>query len=142
MMGTEVTEGIIGAAIEVHRALGPGLLESIYEECLAEELGLRKFSFERQHAVPLVYKGRCLGADLRVDLLVDDLVVVELKAIEKILPIHAAQVVTYLRLTQKPFGLLINFNVPLLKDGLRRYLNPLLLRSSVPPCETSGGAVG
>ncbi|MBX3027173.1 GxxExxY protein [bacterium] len=132
MMGTEVTEGIIGAAIEVHRTLGPGLLESIYEECLAEELGLRRFSVERQYAVPLVYKGRCLGADLRVDLLIDDLVVVELKAIGKILPIHAAQVVTYLRLTQKPFGLLINFNVPLLKDGIRRYLNPLLLRSSVP----------
>ena len=138
MIGTEVTEGIIGAAIEVHRALGPGLLESIYEECLAEELGLRKLSYERQHAVPLVYKGRCLGADLRVDLLVNDLVVVELKAIERILPIHAAQVVTYLRLTQKPCGLLINFNVPLLKDGVRRYLNPFQLRCSVSPCENLG----
>lgn len=137
MIGTEVTQGIIGAAIEVHRALGPGLLESIYEECLAEELCLRKLAFERQHAVPLIYKGRCLGTDLRIDLLVGD-VVVELKAVEKILPIHAAQVVTYLRLTQKSYGLLINFNVPLLKDGVRRYLNPHQLRCSVPPCENSG----
>lgn len=138
MLGTVVTEGIIGAAIEVHRALGPGLLESIYEECLAEELSLRHLPYERQRAVPLVYKGRCLGTDLRVDLLVGDEVVVELKAVEKIVPIHAAQVVTYLRLTQKPYGLLINFNVPLLKEGIRRFLNPVLLRCSVPPCETSG----
>lgn len=141
MIGTEVTQGIIEAAIEVHRALGPGLLESIYEECLAEELGLRKVPFERQHAVPLIYKGRCLGTDLRIDLLIGD-VVVELKAVEKILPIHAAQVVTYLRLTQKPYGLLINFNVPLLKDGVRRYLNPHQLRCSVPPCESSGAGGG
>ena len=138
MLGTAVTEGIIGAAIEVHRALGPGLLESIYEECLAEELSLRRLPYERQRAVPLIYKGRCLGTDLRVDLLVGDEVVVELKAVEKIVPIHAAQVVTYLRLTQKPYGLLINFNVPLLKEGIRRFLNPVLLRCSVPPCETSG----
>lgn len=141
MIGTEVTQGIIGAAIEVHRALGPGLLESVYEECLAEELGLRQVSFERQHAVPLIYKGRRLGTDLRIDLLIGD-VVIELKSVEKILPIHAAQVVTYLRLTQKPYGLLINFNVPLLKDGVRRYLNPHQLRCSVSPCENSGAGGG
>ena len=142
MLGTEVTQKIIGAAIEVHRALGPGLLESIYEECMAAELTLQGCRFERQRAVPLVYKGHRLGSDLRVDLLVDDVVVVELKAIEKTLPIHSAQVITYLRLTEKPYGLLINFNVPLLKDGIRRYLNPHLLRCSVPPCENSEGRGG
>lgn len=135
MVEKVATEGIIAAAIEVHRALGPGLLESIYEECLAAELSLRGLPYERQRAVPLEYKGRRLGSDLRVDLLVNDRVVVELKAVEKILPIHAAQVVTYLRLTNKPYGLLINFHVPLLKEGIRRYLNPVPLRSSVSPCE-------
>ncbi len=137
MMDRLATEGIIAAAIEVHRALGPGLLESIYEECLAEELSLRGMAYERQRGVPLEYKGRRLGIDLRIDLLVGDRVVVELKAVEKILPIHAAQVVTYLRLTNKPYGLLINFHVPMLKEGIRRYLNPVLLRSSVAPCEKS-----
>ena len=123
MLGTEVTQKIIGAAIEVHRALGPGLLESIYEECMAAELTLQECRFERQRAVPLVYKGNRLGSDLRVDLLVDDVVVVELKAIEKILPIHSAQVITYLRLTEKPYGLLINFNVTHLRDGIRRFVS-------------------
>jgi GxxExxY protein len=114
MMEKDATEGIIGGAIEVHRILGPGLLESVYEECLAVELGLRGLRCERQRVIPLEYKGQRLGVDLRIDLLVEDRVVVELKAVEKLLPVHEAQVITYLRLTGKPFGLLINFNVPFL----------------------------
>ena len=135
MMEHEATDRIIGSAIEVHRLMGPGLLESVYEDCLAMELGLRGLPYQRQLAVPLEYKGQQLRIDLRIDLLVDDRVVVELKAVERLLPIHEAQIITYLRLTGKPFGLLINFNVPLLKDGIRRFLNPHLLRDSVPPCE-------
>jgi len=133
MMEVNATDGIIGGAIEVHRTLGPGLLESVYEECLAVELGLRGLRCERQRAVPLQYKGRQLGVDLKIDLLVNDRVVVELKAVEKLLPIHEAQIITYLRLTGKPLGLLINFNVPLLKDGIRRFLNSFTLRASVSP---------
>jgi GxxExxY protein len=117
---SDVTEVIIGGAIEVHRALGPGLLESVYEECLAMELRLRGMRFERQRPVSLEYKGHRLGVDLRIDLLVEDAVIVELKAVEKLSPIHDAQLLTYLRLTRRSLGLLINFNVPLLKDGLRR----------------------
>jgi GxxExxY protein len=133
MKDEEATEGIVGAAIEVHRALGPGLLESVYEECLAMELGLRGIAYARQQPVPLNYKGQRVGTDLRIDLVVNDRVVVELKAVEKLLPVHEAQILTYLRLTQKQIGLLINFNVPLLKDGIRRFLNHHPLRASVPP---------
>jgi GxxExxY protein len=133
MVEKEVTEGIIGGAIEVHRTLGPGLLESVYEECLVVELALRGLQCERQRAVPLEYKGQRLGVELRIDLLVHDRVVVELKVVEKLLPIHEAQIITYLRLTGKPLGLLINFNVPLLKDGIRRFLNLPPLRVSVSP---------
>jgi len=122
MIENEMTEAIIGGAIEVHKALGPGLLESVYEECLAVELQLRGLRFERQRAVALEYKGRPVGMDLRLDLLVEDCVIVELKAVEKLLRIHDAQLLTYLRLTKRSLGLLINFNVPLLKDGLRRLL--------------------
>jgi len=133
MKEESATVGIIGAAIEVHRALGPGLLESVYEECLAVELGMRELPYVRQQTVPLQYKGRSIGTDLRIDLLVADRVVVELKAVEKLLPIHEAQILTYLRLTGKEIGLLINFNVPLLKGGIRRFLNHPTLRVSVPP---------
>ena len=134
MKEEHATVGIIGAAIEVHRALGPGLLESVYEECLAVELSLRGLPYVRQQPVPLKYKGRAIGTDLRVDLIVEDRVVVELKAVEKVLPVHEAQILTYLRLTTKTIGLLINFNVPLLKDGgIRRFLNHGDLRVSVPP---------
>ena len=114
------TEPIIGAAIEVHKQLGPGLLESTYEECLCHELHLRGIQFQRQLDLPVIYKGLKLNCGYRIDLLVDDTVVVELKALEQILPVHEAQLLTYLRLTQKSVGLLINFNVPLLKDGIRR----------------------
>ncbi len=116
----QVTETIIGAAIEVHRALGPGLLESAYEECLCRELTLRQMPFERQHPLPVDYKGLRLDCGYRLDLLVADMVVVEIKAIEKLLPIHEAQLLTYLRLGGWKVGLLINFNVPVLKQGIRR----------------------
>lgn len=119
-----LTEEIIGAAIEVHRFLGPGLLESVYEECMCHELRLRGLEFERQVGLPVRYKGVPLDASLRMDLVVERLVVVELKSIEKILPVHEAQLLTYLRLSGFKVGLLLNFNVALMKDGvLRRALS-------------------
>ncbi len=111
---------IIGAALEVHRQLGPGLLESAYEECLAYELSLRNIPFERQKPVPVVYKGVQLDCGFRLDLLVGDLVVVELKAVDALMPIHQAQVLTYLKLTGCKLGLLINFNVLRLREGIKR----------------------
>jgi GxxExxY protein len=116
----ELTHSIIGAAIEVHRQLGPGLLESAYEECLAQELTLRSIPFERQKPVPVVYKGLKLECGYRVDLLVDGRVVVELKAVEALAPIHDAILLTYLRLSGCKIGLLINSHVAVLKDGVRR----------------------
>ncbi len=115
-----LTQGIIGAAIEVHQAIGPGLLESIYEECLCKELSLRQIPFERQKPLPLEYKGSKLECGYRIDLLVANTVVVEVKSVETLLPIHEAQLLTYLRLGGWKIGLLINFNVPLLKQGIRR----------------------
>ena len=115
-----LSKEIIGAAIEVHRHLGPGLLESAYEECLAYELFQHSIAFERQKPLPLVYKEVRLDAGFRVDLLVEGLVVVELKAVDTIAPIHEAQVITYLRLTGCKLGLLLNFNVVRLKDGIKR----------------------
>jgi GxxExxY protein len=111
---------IVDAALAVHRALGPGLLESIYDECLAYELKKRGVAFERQVVVPVKYDGLVLDAGLRLDLLVAQCVVVELKAVEAILPVHEAQLLTYLKLSGKRLGLLINFNVPLPKDGIKR----------------------
>jgi len=116
----KITEEIIGAAIEVHKALGPGLLESAYEECLCRELILRKISFERQQPLPVEYKGMKLDCGYQLDLLVADEVVVEIKAVETIQPIHDAQLLTYLKLGDWKLGLLINFNVPVLKDGIHR----------------------
>lgn len=116
----EVSNQVIGAAIEVHRELGPGLLESAYEECLAHELSLRGIPFVRQLDVPLDYKGVRLDVGYRIDLLINDVIVIELKTVQKILPIHEAQLLTYLRLLQKPVGLLMNFSVPVLKDGIVR----------------------
>lgn len=116
----QITQSIIGAAIDVHKGLGPGLLESAYEECLCHELDLRKIAFERQKPVPIVYKGRTLNCGYRLDLLVEDIVVVEIKAVQELLPIHEAQLLTYLRLGSWKVGLLINFNVPLLKRGIKR----------------------
>jgi len=116
----ELTYEIIGGAIEVHRLLGPGLLESTYRECLCRELSLRGIPFRKEYGVPLHYKGIQLDCGYRVDLLVADLVVVELKAIEAFSPVHDAQLLTYLRVGGWKVGLLINFNVAVLKDGIRR----------------------
>jgi GxxExxY protein len=119
-----LTEAIIGAAIEVHKALGPGLLESAYVPCLMHELSLRGLSCRTEVTVPVVFKGVKLDCGYRLDLLVEEEIVVELKAVENLQPVHQAQVITYLKLTGKAVGLLINFNVPLLKDGIRRLYNP------------------
>ena len=119
----KLTGQVIGAAIEVHRTLGPGLLESAYEECLCHELFLRKMSLKRQVPLPVEYKGVKLDCGYRLDIVVADLLIVELKACEDLLPIHEAQLLTYLKLTGIKYGLLINFNVPLLKDGIKRIAN-------------------
>jgi GxxExxY protein len=111
---------IIGAAIEVHRELGPGLLESAYEECLCYELGLRGISSERQVPLPVEYKGLKLDCGYRIDLLVDDLIIIELKSVTKIEPVYEAQLLTYLRFKGAWLGMIINFNVPLLKNGIKR----------------------
>ncbi|GBC84978.1 hypothetical protein HRbin11_01418 [bacterium HR11] len=117
-----LTHEIIGAALEVHRTLGPGLLESAYEECLCHELTLRRIPFERQKALPLEYKGIRLDCGYRLDLLVAGCVVIEVKAVEELLPIHEAQLLTYMRLGGWKVGLLINFNVPVLRQGIRRFV--------------------
>jgi GxxExxY protein len=121
-----LSKEIIGAAIEVHKAPGPGLLESIYEECLGKELSLRQIAFQRQVPVLVQYKGLSLECGYRIDLVVESLVVVELKAVETILPIHKAQLLTYLRLTDKKLGLILNFNVELMREGIHRVVNGLL----------------
>ena len=120
----DLTREIIGAGIEVHRVLGPGLLESSYRTCLQYELGARRVPFATERPVPVVYKGIALASEYRLDLLVDNCVVVEIKAVAALLPIHQAQLLTYLHLTGLPVGLLINFNVPKLADGVRRVINP------------------
>jgi GxxExxY protein len=117
-----VASAIVDAAVKVHKALGPGLLESVYEACLTHELHLRGFVVENQVAVPINYEGLKLDAALRLDVLVNDLVVVELKSVEKMIPLYEAQVLTHLKLTKKRLGLLINFNVPLIKDGIKRII--------------------
>ena len=118
-----VTHDIIGAAIEVHRFLGPGLLESVYLECVCHELRLRNVVFDREVSVPLHYKGLQLNHSYQLDLIVAGSIVVELKSVEKLLSIHEAQVLTYLKLKQLPLGLLINFNVPVLRSGIVRIAN-------------------
>src|SRR5258708_38641930 len=120
MDDNDITHQIIGAAIEVHRVLGPGLLESAYEECLSRELELRNLKVERQKPIPVVYKDVKLECGYRIDLLVEGRVVVELKSIEGLAPIHEAVILTYLRLSGPRVGLLINFNGTVLKDGIRR----------------------
>ena len=113
---------VIGAAIEVHKQLGPGLLESAYETCLAIELAHLGLPFERQKPLPIVYRGKAIDAAYRLDFVVADRLVLELKSVERLEPIHTAQVLTYLRLTGSKLALLINFNVPLLRDGLKRII--------------------
>ncbi|MCE1226360.1 MAG: GxxExxY protein [Geobacteraceae bacterium] len=120
LFDSDLTDIVIGCAIEVHRALGPGLLESAYEECLCYELAARDLTFEKQKNVPLQYKDVRLEAGYRLDLFIENRLVVELKCVEKILPVHEAQLMTYLRLTKVKTGLIINFFIPVLKDGIRR----------------------
>jgi GxxExxY protein len=121
--GRRLTRAVIGAAIEVHRNLGPGLLESIYEAALLRELGLRGLRTQRQVKVPIEYKGISLGTGVRLDLLVSGRLVVEVMAVERLVGIHRAQLLTYLKLTGFRLGLLINFNVELLRSGVRRIIN-------------------
>ena len=118
----DITEQILGAAIAVHRALGPGLLESTYEACLAFELVDRGLAIVRQVALPVVYRGVRIDCGYRLDLVVEGRVILEIKAVERILPVHEAQVLTYLKLSELPVALLLNFNVPLLKDGIKRFV--------------------
>ncbi len=115
-----LTGSIIACALEVHRTLGPGLLESTYEECLCQELSEREIPFQRQVCLPLRYKGRVLRSWFRIDVLVSDAVVVELKSVERILALHESQLLTYMRQSGKRVGLLLNFYVPLLRDGIVR----------------------
>jgi GxxExxY protein len=120
-----IASGIVDAALKIHRELGPGLLESAYEVCLEHELTKRGYSVERQKAQPVRYDGILIDAGYRIDLLVDDLIIIELKAVTELAPIHQAQLLTYLKLSQKSLGFLINFNVPLIKNGIRRVVNQL-----------------
>jgi GxxExxY protein len=125
LIHAELTELIIGAAIEVHKAIGPGLLESVYQECMCHELSLRGLRFLREVQVPVVYKGVALDCGYRLDLIVEDTVILELKSADRIIPVHEAQLLTYLKLLDKPVGFIINFNVPTLRAGgiVRRVLD-------------------
>jgi len=129
--GWDQTEQVIGALIEVHRHLGPGLLESAYEACVCRELVLRGLAFERQRALPLSYKGEHVDCGYRADLIVGGSILVELKTVERLQPVHLAQVITYLRLSGVPVGLLVTFNVCVLKHGIRRVW--LADQTSSPP---------
>lgn len=117
----QITEKIIGCTIEVHKALGPGLLESVYEECLAYELSNAGLKFERQKSIPVIYKEIKLDCGYRIDLLVEHLVLLELKTVDEFHPVHEAQILTYMNLADADIGLLINFNVTLLKNGIKRF---------------------
>ncbi len=118
-----LTKEIVGAAIEVHKHLGPGLLESAYEQALCCELSLRNITFERQKHLPAACKGVDLDCGYRIDILVDDLVIIELKAVEKLQPLYEAQLLTYLKISQLWLGMLLNFNVPVMKYGIKRIVN-------------------
>lgn len=117
------TQKVIAAAIEVHKELGPGLLESVYESCLESELLSRGLQVTRQMELPLIYKGEYMGESFRLDLLIDEEIIIELKSVEHLRDIHEVQLMSYLRLANKKLGLLINFNVPVLKAGIRRKIN-------------------
>ena len=121
----ELSSKIIGAAIEVHKALGPGLLESAYEECLCHELSLRGIVFERQKPLPIKYKNKNLNCGYRLDIVVDNSIILELKACETIEQIHKAQLLTYLKLSGLHLGLILNFNVPVMRNGIVRIVNDL-----------------
>jgi GxxExxY protein len=128
----EITEQVIGACIEIHRQLGPGLLESAYEECLCFELSQRGIRFERQKPLPVKYKSVNLDCGYRLDLVVEEKIILELKTVEHLLPIHEAQLLTYLKLSGLTLGLLINFNVPVLKNGIKRIANNFIDPSASP----------
>ena len=116
----DLSHEVIGAAIEVHRFTGPGMLESAYEECLCRELTLRNIPFQQQLPVAIDYKGKVIEAAYKIDILVDDLVIVELKSVKELVEVHEAQLMTYLRLSKRWLGLLVNFNVPVLREGIQR----------------------
>ncbi len=118
-----LSKDILDASIAVHKEMGPGLLESVYQQCLVKELSLRSIKLNTMVAIPLQYKGYSLNKDYVIDILVEDEIIVELKAVEAILPVHEAQIISYLKLADKRLGFLINFNVPLLKNGFRRFVN-------------------
>ena len=119
-----LTKTVLDACFEVHRLLGPGLLESVYDDALAIEFGLRGIEFKRQPPIPVLYKGSLAGDPFKPDFWISEQVVLEIKAVETLHPIHEAQLLTYLRLTESPVGLLVNFHTPLLKQGIHRFLNP------------------
>lgn len=119
----QIGEEIVHAAFEVHRELGPGLLESVYEACLFEELRSQNLKVERQVMLPVIFKGKVLDKQFCIDLLVENAVIIELKAVEALLPVHEVQLVTYLKLADMKLGYLINFNVPLIKQGIKRKVN-------------------
>lgn len=128
-----LSKDILDASIAVHKEMGPGLLESVYHECLVKELSLRSIKLNTMVAIPLQYKGYSLNKDYVIDILVEDEIIVELKAVEAILPVHEAQIISYLKLADKRLGFLINFNVPLLKNGFRRFVNKFNEYFFVPP---------
>jgi GxxExxY protein len=121
----QLSSKVIGAAIEVHKTIGPGLLESAYEECLCHEMGLRGIKYERQKPLPVVYKGKKLDCGYRLDIVVEEKIIVEMKSCERVEPIHKAQLLTYLKLSGLSLGLLLNFNVPVMKDGVIRMVSKL-----------------
>ncbi|MBK7639768.1 MAG: GxxExxY protein [Chitinophagaceae bacterium] len=118
-----ISKEILDASIQVHKEMGPGLLESIYELCLINELQTRKLDIQSQISIPLFYKGVELSKDFRIDILVENEIIIEVKAVEVILPVHKAQIISYLKLADKKLGFLINFNVELLKNGFSRFVN-------------------
>lgn len=121
----ELSHKVIGACIEVHRLLGPGLLEAVYIECLASELSEQEIKVQREMILPIRYKGKELAKPLRLDLLVDNCLIVEAKSVDALLPVHSAQLLTYLRLTNLKLGLLLNFNVEVMRQGIKRVVNGL-----------------
>jgi len=132
----KLSSKIIGAAIEVHKSLGPGLLESAYEQCLCHELNLQGLSFESQKPLPVDYKGKRLDCGYRLDIVVDNTIILELKSCESILQIHKAQLLTYLKLSGLHLGLILNFNVPVMRDGIVRMVNKLKEKPSGFTAET------
>jgi GxxExxY protein len=118
-----LSKEILDSSIAVHKEMGPGLLEAVYQHCLVKELRMREIKVDTMVPIPLVYKGHLLNKDYVIDILVEDEIIIELKSLEGILPVHEAQIISYLKLADKRLGFLINFNVPLLKDGFKRFVN-------------------